>query len=284
MKSFANFILMENLLYNVPNTTLSIKTLADTLFNPKVRIVERSCNTKLGTSFDPIFLSEEQIPDRNGNRITPFNFAMPVIPLGSTDVPQVFTQTEINQAVATKVRKVYVYHPSSCVSKGGICSVCAYSSYLFSTAKVLKGYPVTTTYEYFDTPSATFEDIAPKIGSIFQIQASYGRSKEFLSPSQKALFAYIAQTYSGSLLGIRNFNSPILPISTQLYRQILNQNIVAKALSDLTRMKGVPSDILEYINRLEDVFEQSLMIVVTYVMYAPQQTAVITTAPDIVIP
>lgn len=78
MKSYANFILMENLLYNVPRTTLSIATIADILINPRVNIVRRSCDTSLGAQLDSVFLNTAQSADLNGKVLTPRQFTLKV--------------------------------------------------------------------------------------------------------------------------------------------------------------------------------------------------------------
>lgn len=284
MKSYANFILMENLLYNVPRDVLSIATLSDILINPRVKIVERSCDTSLGTPFDPVFLNSAQPADRNGQVLTPYGYTMPVLgPLGPTQVPPFTTTTELSVDISNGVRKKYVYHPASCNSVGGICSICAYSAYLYSTARVIKTSPASTT-EYYNPPQ-TYNNMAPvlQVGSSMQIQLGYGKSKGFMSPSQKSLFSWLANTYSGSLLGIRNFSNFPLPVSTQLYRSLLNKNLVAQAQSDLSQMSSVPSDVLSYIETLEDILEKALLIVVVYTIYGSRYSAPVTDAPTITV-
>lgn len=280
MKSYANFILMENLLYNVPRTVPAIATISDILINPRVKIVQRSCDTSLGTQLDAIFLNTPQPPDTNGHILTPRNYSLKIEGvLGPTQVPSFFTQAELSVAIANGNRLQRSYHPFSCTAKGGICQICAYSAYVYSTAKLTAG---GTTYEYFEAP-APFSVAAPAVGSSIQLNAGYGRVKGFLSPSQKALFSYLANTYSGSLLGVRNFSNFPLPVNTTLYELLLNKNLLAQAENELAKNSSIPKDVIAYIENIQETVEKALMIVVTYTMYGPKFTAPISNAPDIVL-
>ena len=137
-------------------------------------------------------------------------------------------------------------------------------------------------YEYFNDP-APFSVAAPAIGTSVQLNTGYGRVKGFLSPSQKALFSWLANTYSGSLLGIKNFSNFPLPVNTQLYETLLNKNLLAQAENDLAKNSQIPKDTIAYIESLEDFLEKALMIVVTYTIYGPKYAAPISNAPDLTV-
>lgn len=174
-----------------------------------------------------------------------------------------------------------MYHPFSCTAVGGICQVCAYAAYAFSTAKLTDS-AGPTRYEYFNDP-APFSVAAPAIGTSVQLNMGYGRVKGFLSPSQKALFSWLANTYSGSLLGIKNFSNFPLPVNTKLYEILLNKNLLAQAENDLAKNSQIPKDTIAYIESLEDFLEKALMIVVTYTIYGPKYAAPISNAPDLTV-
>lgn len=280
MKSYANFILMENLLYNVPREAIAIATLSDVLLNPRVRLVDENCGTYLGTQFDSTFLNSGQPADRNGKQLIPYLYALKASgPLPVGEVPPTYTQEELSQAIASGERFKRVLHPFSCISKGGICRVCAYSSYRFSTAKVVDT-GTNTTYEYFEEP-APLDLVIPPVGSTTQLQEGFGRVKSFLSPSQKSLFSWLANTYSGSLLGIRNFGNFPLPVNTELYSFLINKNLLAQAQAQLSAISAVPRDVITYIDSIESVLEKALMVVVAYTMYGPRYRAPVSDAPTI---
>lgn len=271
---------MENLLYNVPRAEITIATLSDILLNPKVKVVEHSCGTSLGTQLDSTFLNSSQPDDLYGNSIFPYTYSLKVSGvLQDGEVPPFYTTEELSQSIASGVRFQKVYHPFSCTSTGGICRVCAYAAYAFSTADVET---FTESYPYNGIP-APFSIAAPAIGQTVQIHLSYGRSKGFLAPSQKALFSWLANTYSGSMLGIKNFGNYPMPVNTQLYERIINANLLTQAVNALAKNQAVPRDIINYIDNLPNILEKALMVVVTYTMYGPRYQAAISKAPTITV-
>ena len=109
MRTYANFLLFEDVLTNLPPGSTFIKNAADTLMYPKVNIIEHSCGTRLGEVIPLNYTSKGQIE------------------LLQNELP--LSTARINTLLSQGVTSIRVRTLHSCISKGGVCSVCASSSF-----------------------------------------------------------------------------------------------------------------------------------------------------------
>lgn len=80
----------------------------------------------------------------------------------------------------------------------------------------------------------------------------------------------LAESYSGSLLGVRKATDQPLPFREELFYHIVSDNDVAIAYRDLNKVLGkkVPLDMLRYIDEIPDRLEKSLLIIAVYTIYS----------------
>ncbi len=260
MKSYANFLLLENLLYNISGASASIKTLSESIFNPRVKVVEEDCSPGIGTQMPLSVLSKATwlAPNNQQTNIYPF-----LLDLSGAQL----TSEVISTAISEGKRDIMVRHTGSCNSSGGICKVCLYASVLQSTANFVDSSQVVQK-TYYDMAIPPMEELLlPEVGNSVTLWAGIGKSKVFFQPSERAYFSWVANTYSGSMLGINAYDTFPTPIKHSLARASINKNLLASALGELTRIKDMPSNYIDYLDGLEDDLEKAMTIILLYTVY-----------------
>lgn len=117
MRTFSNFLLFEDVLTSLPTGSSLIENAASKLMAPTINIVEDDCGTLLGIISDVNYSIEGQVELSNSTII---------------DV------NRINTLLAQGVSTVRIRTSSTCISKGGLCSLCCRAA-LPSTPKYLNG-------------------------------------------------------------------------------------------------------------------------------------------------
>lgn len=260
MKSYANFILLENLLYNISSSGSNVKALSETLFNPRVTVVEENCSPGIGT----------KVPAGTALKLSwlsPVNTQLKMhqflLKLDGTQL----TEAELTALINQGKTEVMVRHTGSCNSTGGVCRMCLYASVLQSTANFVdSGGNIIKTYYDPLLPSMASLGI-PQVGETTTIYAGIGRVKAFFQPSERAYFAWLSGTYSGAMFGINAFDTFPLPVKPSLGRAIINKNTLAGAIGELTRLKEMPSNYIDYLDSLDDDLEKAVAAVVLYTVY-----------------
>lgn len=262
MKSYANFLLLENLLYNISSTVPSIKALAESIFNPRIAVVEEDCEPNIATRMSI-----------NAVLTTPW-----ATPIGTTrymyeyllDVYGDFLDpVELSALLAAgEETEVMVRHSGSCNSTGGICRVCLYANMIASTANVVDPSTGTVLTRYYDDPPEFETEVqVPAVGQYGYLAGSLGKVKPFFQPSQRAYFAWVANTYTGSLLGVNAYDNFPLPVKNSTARDLINDNLLSSAAGELSRISNVPSNYIDYVDKLEDKLEKAMSIIVLYCVY-----------------
>lgn len=256
MKSYANFLLLENLFYNVPSTLPRIKALASSIFSPRVTIVEEDCGQSVGT--------RKGVSSMVATQAAPYQPAYKyLIKLdGGT-----FTAEELTADLAEGVNTVFISHSGHCNSTGGICQRCYYASLLQSTADWLDFDTEVLVQADYATPPAQVDVHMPDVGTKVVLPARLGHVKPMFQPSERAYFAYLAASYSGSILGIRAFDDFPMPIKPSLARKLINPNLLDRCVADLASLKDVPGNYLRYLDEVEDILEKALCVVILYCVY-----------------
>lgn len=245
MKSYGNYLLMENLLYNVPGTKKSIQVLAINLFSPVTTIMESDCGTTLGLEQGILQLV------RGG-----YNFA-----LHSNGAA--ITAEELTALLASGQQTIHIRHSGSCISTGGICQKCWYANVLQSTANYTDP---DTAFDAVPPPSFS-EVVLPEIGSKVTLRSKLGHVKEYFTSSERAIMSYVADSYTGGLVGIKSYDSFPLPLKPSLMRASINKNLLDRAMQELAEIPDVPGTFLSYLDGLDDSLEKAAGIVLVYCVY-----------------
>lgn len=81
-------------------------------------------------------------------------------------------------------------------------------------------------------------------------------------------FSYLANSYSGSLVGIQALPEGRLPLRKGLFDYAITDQHLTIAMARLRTFRDVPADLLEYAGIVEDKLERALLIVVLYSLYS----------------
>lgn len=258
MRSFSSFLLLENLMYAVPSTLPSLKAIAERLFRPTVKLIEDDCETKIGLNRGVRALTSVLWTPVSGVSRLPYEYMVNLD--GSTITP-----TQLLDLVSTGVDTIKVRHPSTCVSQGGICRKCYYSSLLLSTSDYVDPSNVVV-YNYHDSPPLYSEVAIPVVGASVTLRTAIGDVKPFAQPSQRAIFSYIAGTYTGAILGVGSFDNFPLPLKPSLMSKLINRNLLDRAFGELASLKDIPGTYLRFIESIEDPFEKAASVVSLYAL------------------
>lgn len=99
---------MRNLLDNIPTSGSPVYSIADLVFNPRVKIVEEDCHTQVGKLVDVTenLIGEYKISDSG-----------------------IITQNTINSLFSSGIYEVRIKTLPTCTSIGGICRACYKATY-----------------------------------------------------------------------------------------------------------------------------------------------------------
>lgn len=257
MRSVSSFLLLENLMYAIPSTLPSLKAVADRLFHPTVPLVEEDCGTTIGLTQGVRAITSTlwtPIPD-----VHRFPYQYMVNLDGTTISP-----SQLLALTSAGVDIVKVRHPSTCVSRGGICKQCYYAGLLLSTSDFT--YDGTLSYNYYDVPPPKTAVTIPPIGSKVVLHAGIGEVKPFAQPSERAVFSYVAGTYTGAILGVSAFDTFPLPLKPSLLAMSINKNLLDRALGELASLQGIPGTYLRFVEGIEDYFEKAASVITLYAL------------------
>ena len=262
MKSLASFLLLENLLYNVPSGMPRIKALANNLFTPEVILVEEDCGQNVGLRNGTAAMTRPLDPLLHPTYVG----KAPYVYLTKLD-DSTFTSTELVNDLAAGINTVFVRHSGHCNSTGGICQSCFYANLIQSTADFLDSGDDHILFADSDIPPLMADVEIPAIGSKVRLRSKLGHVKPFFQPSERAYFAYLSSTYSGAILGTKAFDDFPMPVKPSLANSLINKNLLDRCASDLASIKEVPGNYVRYIDDIEDSLEKALCIVILYCVY-----------------
>lgn len=286
-RSYTTTLLFENLLYLPPSLAKdSGYQLLQFLINPRVKLVADDCQQGVALQENRRFI-KANVWESASPAFTRRQYEFRV--WGSVDYPQYGTPILYADISVIDDPTVHVKHPAHCNiphndAEGvwGICRQCYYAGILMTMANIVDAGSSTVVQHYYEPP-LPFSILAvslPPIGSTVQIQASYGRMKPFFKPSEVALLNWVANTYSGALVGLRALDDVPLPVKASLYSRIIPTTLLQQAVDQVMLNPKVPSNYKDYLERVEDTFEKALLTVLLYSLYGvPENTELPSTFP-----
>jgi hypothetical protein len=275
MRNYTNTLLFESALDSITTSNNILYNTAYAFFNPKVKIVEDDCETLLGTSI-PLnpkargYIELETGSPLNTSRVNTLSTA------GNTSV---------------RVRSSY-----SCISAGGICRECLLGSrprlsgfsvgdYVELPPELLVDY-VEGTVVSGDTScaipytSAQYDTVYVYNNGVLLSESSYyisGNSFvsytavlsdttfafKFFVKSNVAHYYWLAKTYSGSLLGIKDLVELPLPLKPSLLSTFVNETDIEALRRQLIGNPDVSQeDFVEYIPSIKDSLEKGIFVLI----------------------
>jgi hypothetical protein len=222
VRSHSNFLILEEALLGLPNTSSVINAAAAKVLSPRVTVIEANCNSYLGIHSDVTYALQGKTSTVTGLR---------------------FTEANINSTLALGIHSANIKSLRTCGSSDGICQEC-YKAYYMSntspnvgeTVSIANVYPMATDVirgngmHTFLLPSLNELDIGPSKGTLNYVAvfntsglvnpASYILELDigitFTNPTTinevysvhyfreitAPFLKYISSTFSGGLLGV----------------------------------------------------------------------------------
>lgn len=271
---------MEDLFDYLPTSSPLINQFSDSIFNPVLPVVANDCGTMLGTIID-LSPSSEGLIDL------------------STD--EQLDQVSIVHYLSNGIYKLATRDLHSCTAIGGICQRCYSASFpkdgvptVGTTVKVKSNYVagvdrftsngndlsfgVDVTTDMYDDSSVyfagalqpksayTLTDLSLTLNSPQPI-GTYITAK-FIKYSAKPYFGYVANTYSGSVLGIMPLPTSGLTVRPSLIRSLINDGIIQEIITELSGYSTIDPSYLTYANMVKDPLEKALFLFGIYGIYA----------------
>lgn len=273
-RNYTNSLLFESALDTIgPSNPLLFET-ANDLFRPRVKIVEEDCSTLLGQSIYNSFRA---------------------VGLTETETGTPLTEARLQTLVAAGVAYVNVRSLDTCISKGGVCRVCLRSSrpdivvpavgfsYNVQPQIILDNSRLIAivnqgSVELAYDPSQ-FDKIYVYANGVLMNPSLYlVNGKElifavrflvdtiiivkYLVYSNIQYYYWVADTYSGSLLGIKSIQNLGLPIRKLLLETLINKYNI-ETLTDRLNSSNLISqeDFVTYIPQIKDPVESAVFVI-----------------------
>jgi len=266
MKSFAMFLLLENPLYSLGISLPSLRSLADRLFRPVVKIVEEDCGTPIGLEKGIRAIMSNSWSPEEDPLVTRYEYEHLIDTDGNT-----FTGPQLLQYIGEGKDTVRVRHIGHCASVGGVCKKCFYAHLVASTTDFISPTTDEVVTPYYDTPPEQSNVTIPSIGSVVRTFSSRGEVKLYNAPSQKSLFAFACESFLGSLIGAKAYDSFPLPLKPSLLSAGINRNVLDRAFVEASPSIAAPHQ--RFINDIEDPLYKALAIVILYLLSGEDPTA-----------
>ena len=278
MRTYSNFLLFEEVLLELPDTSQLLKQAFDSLYSPLVEIVEEDCHTFLGKSV-PVFYNIEGLVEL------------------STDEP--LSRTRITELLSSGKYTVKTRSQYSCTSSGGLCKKCYLSNLVNRNDTVSVGQKIKLSPAYVyqtdlitgdGTNSYALSEVSENYDSLVVIQngeiitepyqiidnyLTFQTAKNtteifvvhFIKESTNPFLGYLASSFSGSLLGLSPLPTETLIIKPSLYSLLLSEGYLLSLQRELENIKDIPYTLIDYLDRISDPLEKALYMYYLYVVY-----------------
>ena len=281
MRTISNYLLFEDILDNLPEGSSLMQQAVATLTNPLVPVLEDDCGTLLGRTYNSSYDLEGKVELATGVPLNRFRISN----LGHT---------------------IAVRDMSACATKGGICKTC-YDNSLVNLAKsktTSVGSSVRVPFEY-DLQAQSLQIVSGSTTSAFILDLSaedydnlivisngyilspstYSVVEDVLSfttipapasgylnivftiISSNPLLGYMANTFSGGLLGLSPLPSESLPLRASIYASQIPSQFLARMVTEIESYPTITPSYTEYLSKIKDPLEQVLYILYLYAIF-----------------
>lgn len=279
IRQYSGLLLFEDVLDFVPRTDPEIFSLSELIMNPNVPIVEHDCGTTLG--------KREQLGYDSEGKVEL-----------ATDM--ILTQDRIVHLLSQGKYNVAVRATSHCISEGGVCEKCFEASYpghgsvsvgdrvniqpeyIFQTQVIFgnideDNWPTTLQPQFYDFAIVWCDgEIMSPDQYIFSDEAFFLNdiltepkviSIQYRVLDRRPFLYHLADTYSGSLIGMRPLPSPPLPLRKSLIESFITPEKLDAVVESTNRINNIGPDIQEYLGGVRDPFEKALFAIVLNCIY-----------------
>lgn len=278
MRSYANSLLMEDILPYIDAESPGTYSVVNSLLRPRIKIVEEDCGTLLGKVVDLKSTSEGLIELENEDPLT---------------------KARINELLSKGIYQVRTRDLGKCTSKGGVCRKCYASSpiYRFDTATVGSVKKLNDEY-VFSTITLKGQSLSFRLGktptdysrvivfknnqlvdsstySIFNDKITFESALLplenyvvfFVKDTNNLLLNYVSETYSGSLLGLSPLLDSYLPVPLTVLRDQLSEEMITYMRLEVEGLPQAPESFLKYSETIPDKLEKALFLIYLHAIY-----------------
>jgi len=279
IRRYSGLLLFEDVLDYIPRNDPSVYTLAELIMAPYIQIVTEDCGTTLGKREETGYDSEGKVEL-------------------ATD--EVLNQARIIHLLAQGRYNIAVRASSHCIAHQGLCKKCFEASfpgrgavsigdrvkiepeYILQT-QVIQGevdqdnWPIELQAQYYDFAIVWTqgEMMSPGDYTItdeaFYINGPLTQAQTFVIQyrvmDRRPFLYHLADTYSGSMIGMRPLPSPPLPIRKSLIESLLTPEKLEAIVEYTGRNNNIGSDVQEYLGKIKSPFEQAMLAIVLNCIY-----------------
>jgi hypothetical protein len=289
-RSLLNFLIFEDLFDNLDINNFEVVELARQLFVPSIKIVSENCGTKLGKilTVSPYINGNVRL-DFNGvldsNRMVPESYR----------ISRIDIDTWLSQSIyKTKVRDLHY-----CASVGGVCATCYSSTFNIPAPSVGSVVPVRNQYVIHDdhyvtsakvadykltVEEGTYDSLQVYLDNHIVLPSEYSLSNNIITfleaplqgqylrvdsiiNSNKPFMAYLASTYSGSLLGLEAVAQQPITLPLGIVDRGITDSCITLLQDQIERLGTIDQSIIDYYTSLSNKVEKSLYLLTLASIY-----------------
>lgn len=274
MRSYVNTIIFESALDSVAPSNSLVYSVIKRLLSPSIKIIEEDCDTLLG-EFVSISTRAQGLIELETNN-----------PL---------TSARMSSLITANNKEVAVRSTATCTSIGGVCKKCLRGSrpglvipetgslYVLDPEVIVDTGPIgietgqtSATLKY---PKSQFDKVYVYNDGILVDPSTYTLTEtslvlsspavsnvnyfiKYVSKTYAPYFYWLANTYSGSLLGINPLGKQLLPIRKNTMELYIPQEDIEVLVRRLKTLDIKDEDSILYIDEITDPVEKALYVVV----------------------
>lgn len=280
MRSYSALLVLENVFDSIDTSDLMLSDLCQRIFYPNVEVVEDYCHTLLGEEVDVNYEVEGYTELSTGESIT---------------------RSRIEELLSLGIYRVRIRSLSTCISEGGVCAKCYHSSRpdepypeVGSVVIIEPLFVKSTEVLVLDSrrtlplslESDSYDGLLVYCNQGLQPSNSYTVEGTTLTVTDTSILPgtpvvvryqsittvpymlWLADTYSGSLLGVKSLPSPLLPVPPLRLEQSLPDYLLEPLLDTLSSDSSMtPGNLVEYAHTISNVLEKSLFCIALRTIY-----------------
>jgi hypothetical protein len=282
MRSYSGLLVFENIYDYIPTANPDIVNFSLGIFEPSVLISTYNCGTTLGSIQTVNYELEGKVELATG---------------------LVISKSRIDQLLFNGIYTLATRTLDTCVAPGGVCQLCYAASrqalavpavqsratiepeYEITT-DVLAGSPNQATYT-LTLNSDQYDYVYVYIEGVLQSTSTYVISGttitfntgyvptvteniavRYTALNRSPFLVYLAQTYSGSILGMQPLPSPMLPIRSLFLNSQISTNRLAILCEYTEGLSQIPTNYLQYMNTIQFPLEKALYMLALNSIFA----------------
>lgn len=280
-RSYAGLLLLEDLFDYVPTNNPDIVNLANTVFSPNLQVVTNDCGTTLGLLSTVNYSAEGLIELATGDPLS---------------------RDRINQLLYNGIYTVATRSTSTCIASNGVCAKCYAASFpranipsLLDRVTVYPEYTVRTdalsgvagqsvfqltldssqyafNYVYYQgtlyTQGTDYTISGTTLTLTSPLAQDGGITVRYTSYNRAPFLIYLAEQYSGSMLGMKPLPRELLPIRSLLLTSLINSAILDVVLENTSENSNIPTELSNYATSIKDFLEQALYLLALQSLFA----------------